>query len=307
MITRAWNRGVAASVAGTLTLLATVARAQTPLPPLPAKPQGPPPAPLEPGPVDAAPPPVAPASPPSAVAVPTSCERDKECPGDLECRQHQCVPPAAPLPPPPPPLLSPPPPPPPPPAQVIYLPAPPPPPEKVTASGLTFALRGGIGFPTGNGSPNQDLSSTWDYMIPFRLDVSYRLDRHWSIGGYFAFAFLDNWGCDTGDGDTCSDNDIRFGVHAEYRFLPARRFDPWVGGGVGWEIANEVENGPDSNALSKNGPDGHIDLGIDWRASAVWGMGPFFEATMGGYENSTVHSWLIVGWRFRYDSALLAR
>jgi len=196
-------------------------------------------------------------------------------------------------------------------------------------SGFEFGVRVGYGLPLGNayGIPvgsavqNTKWSDLISGMIPFWADVGYRIDPNWYVGGFFQFGlgFVPSGLC---QGASCSTNDLRFGLDIHYHFLPAEAFDPWVGIGAGYEIWNlSVSSGGVSGSASTNGWEfGNAQLGLDYKFSPEFGVGPFVTFTVAQFANAsasvqgisvsqsiankTIHEWLIFGLRGVFDLTL---
>lgn len=198
--------------------------------------------------------------------------------------------------------------------------------EQSELSGIELGVRVGYGLPLGSaygfpGQPNTKLSDLISGMIPFWADVGYRIDPNWYVGGFFQFGlgFVPSGSC---PGISCSENDLRFGLNVHYHFLPAATFDPWVGIGAGYEIWNfSASSGGVSGSASTNGWEfGNAQLGLDYKFSPEFGVGPFVTFTVAQFANAsasvqgisisqsitnkTLHEWLIFGLRGVFDLTL---
>jgi hypothetical protein len=196
------------------------------------------------------------------------------------------------------------------------------PPEVLKPHGWSFGLRFDFGFPIGSErsfSGGTDLSGGttggfgdhFGVLFAFTGDAGYRLTPHWYLGGYFSAGFsLSASQC---AGSTqCSLNDLRFGVEAKYSGAPAAFVNPWIGAGLGWEIANEST---DSGAGASYGPEFfHLRTGLEFRVNPHLYVGPEAMFTLGAFVNGlgaatstavgrslAVHDWLSLGVGGHFD------
>jgi outer membrane protein with beta-barrel domain len=150
---------------------------------------------------------------------------------------------------------------------------------------LGFALPGGKITLEDGGLKLDDFSKS---QVPIQLDVLYRLDKRLSVGGYFAYGFVQPAGdlktaCDQ-SGISCTAYDLRFGVQGEYRFAPSAPVEPWLGLGLGYEI-NHFGMSANGFDFSEELRGGEIALGggLDFRVADKFTMGPFVQATIAQY------------------------
>jgi hypothetical protein len=289
-----------------------VAQAQAQPAPLPPLGTPPPAAPGKLPPLPEGPPPVAPAPPP---------------PGPVQDVTILPPLPAAPEPAPPPPVrLE-------PPTSTVPLSTAPPPvlappssappatQEALKRHGLSFGLRFDFGFPLGSvnsahgESADQGFGDHFGILFPLTADVGYRLTPHWYLGGYFSFGLSTSSTICSGSSE-CSLNDIRFGLEGKYSFSPNAFVDPWIGAGLGWEIANESTDG---GAAPSYGPEIlHVRTGLDFRVTPHLFLGPEAMFTFGVFTNAlgsvaatsmrpaytlsaALHDWISIGIGGHYD------
>jgi hypothetical protein len=192
--------------------------------------------------------------------------------------------------------------------------------------GIEFGVRVGYGIPLGTAGDNASFSDVIKGMVPFWADIGYRFDPNWYVGGFFQFGlgFLpsNTQLCGTG-GVSCSLNDLRFGLNAHYHFLPAETLDPWVGVGAGYEILNlsASATGVSASASTRGFEFGNVQLGLDFKISPAFAVGPFATFTIAqfsnnsasingqdvaspGYTNKGIHEWLVFGVRGVFDLLL---
>ena len=169
--------------------------------------------------------------------------------------------------------------------------------------GASVGFRAGYGKAFGDAVDSTAQSSLIQGMIPFWVDIGYRLNPKLYLGGYFQFAI----GMVPGDCPGCSANVMRFGFNLHYHLLPGDDYDPWVGIGAGYEILN-LNLYPGSGSASLRGFEiPNVQLGVDIRATDNLSAGPFVTFALAEYTsasgypvsgvNKKLHEWLIFGVR----------
>jgi hypothetical protein len=193
-----------------------------------------------------------------------------------------------------------------------------------SGSGFELGLRSGYGLPIGDAVQNGKMSDLISGMIPFWADVGYRIDPNWYVGGFYQFGLgfvptsLSTAGCNV-TGVSCSIMEHRFGLNVHYHFLPDQNLDPWVGIGAGYEIyrLSASAQGLTASASFSGFEFGNAQLGLDYKVSRAFGIGPFVMITIAQYSNAsasvagqdipvpafnkTIHEWLIFGLRGVFD------
>ena len=189
--------------------------------------------------------------------------------------------------------------------------APPGPPE----SGVSIGLSVGYGLPMGNFAQNFAFSDYFSGAVPLQVDVGWRFNPNLYLGAFFqyGFAFLSTKAKDfcSASGLSCSGSDIQFGVDFVYTFLPYSTFAPYVGLGMGWEIANDSYSGAgQSFSESVSGFQfARILVGGDFRVGSAFRVGPFVNFSLaqfgsisssdstvnGSIPNKALHEWLQFG------------
>lgn len=191
--------------------------------------------------------------------------------------------------------------------------------------GLQFGLRLGYGIPMGKtaDADGADLSNSVSGQLPIWLDVGYRIIPNIYVGlyGQYGIAFINkdnNTECKA-DGASCSASDFRFGVNAHYHFSPGQSVDPWVGLGIGYEIASTSFSSAagDGSGSTKGFEFLNLQGGADFLATQGLGIGPFASFSLGQYgsssatiggqeisgdiEKTAMHEWLVIGVRGVYN------
>jgi hypothetical protein len=286
----------------------------------------------------------------SAVEAAAQCSKDIDCKGTRVCNRGECVeiapapaapaPAPAPAPPaaqpaPPPPSPPPPPPPQPEPAQglpgaVMVNPAAPPrpaPPPSTPAPkanrGFQLSVRTAVALPLGGLSAayGDGMDQTFSAQFALILDLGWKLNRNWFIGGYTGLGLggpSGSYADDCSGGVACVGLTFRLGGLAEYNFLPGRRYNPWVGAGLGMEFAGMFYSGSGfSGSLQLVGVEiTPLVGGLDFRISPGFGIGPFISFSVGTYasytkvdggstergsiDNPAWHQWFMLGVRITY-------
>jgi hypothetical protein len=184
--------------------------------------------------------------------------------------------------------------------------------------GLSFGLRLAVGFPVGEvfGQPpsstmtttENNLSDEFALIFPVTVDVGYRLTPHWYVGGYFGFGIgTPPASTCPADAVQCDQNDIRFGLEAKYLNAPSAFIDPWIGAGLGWEIANQSN---DAGGGHSDGPEFfHLRAGLDFDLGRHFFGGPEAMFTFASFTANdapkgtpiTLHDWFTLGVSIHYD------
>lgn len=165
---------------------------------------------------------------------------------------------------------------------------------------------------------NWRLSAFARTQIPLLLDVGYRFNPSWYLGGYFQYGFANVNRADSScapAGVDCSARDIRLGILATYHFRPEMRFAPWLGFGAGLEwFTMSWDYGADWQEVTLSGFELlNLQFGFDGRISRGFSLGPFFSFSLGRFTsasnetstagvtadiyNTDVHQWFWLGVR----------
>jgi outer membrane protein len=182
--------------------------------------------------------------------------------------------------------------------------------------GVSLGIRGAYGIPFGSTLDGEKLSSDLGGMIPLWLDVGYRFSHNWYLGGFFSygFGFVPSNKPECSAPTSCSGNVLRLGINFHYHLNPMRAWDPWIGLGAAYEIFNfDAIRGGQSSSPSFTGFEfGNAQLGVDYRVSSQFVVGPFVAFTVGQYStvrgsgaassnlditSKAIHEWLMFGVR----------
>jgi hypothetical protein len=183
-----------------------------------------------------------------------------------------------------------------------------------TPSGPRIALRSGVAVPFGYAfTASGALSDTITGYVPLRLDVGYRIARHYYIGVDAQLATVLPNACPVGG--SCSGSDLRFGVMAAYHLLPGSVVDPWLGLGTGYEhlrVSRTVDGS--TGKISARGLELlDLDIGVDVRPTRSLRLGPVLSSSIARYTrvslngsstsdfDPALHAWVLLGFRGAYD------
>nr|WP_275663277.1 outer membrane beta-barrel protein [Corallococcus macrosporus] len=163
-----------------------------------------------------------------------------------------------------------------------------------SGAGFTLGLRGGYGVPVGDAFENAPLNDRFEGAIAPQIDVGYFLNRNVSLGiyGQVGFAQVNPDLCPvTID---CEGRVLRFGVDVNYHVTTTGALSPWLGLGVGYEIAEfEASSGDIRGSSSMRGMElVHLQGGLDFRLSSQVWLGPYAVATVGQYSRASAR----LGW-----------
>lgn len=203
--------------------------------------------------------------------------------------------------------------------------------EKFAAkSAIELGLRLGYGIPMGTltstdlgpfGKIDIKQSDVFKGQIPIWLDVGYRINPNIYVGGYLSYGIgmlnkdYTKGACDQ-PGVSCSASLINLGVMGAYHLMPDQSFDPWVGVGVGYEIAKFKESsGSTEGGGSYSGLTFlNLQAGGDYKVDPAFGIGPFISLAIGQYgscsldsgkdcklDQKTLHEWFTIGAKGTYD------
>lgn len=176
--------------------------------------------------------------------------------------------------------------------------------------GGQLALRTGYSAPLGEIGNGRALPNTFGGQASFALEAGGKIQSHVFVGGSFGFGV---GGCN--EGPTCTGLTAHLGPEIIVDLLPDAKVDPWIGYGIGFEYAQA------SNPSSwyRGWELGHFMLGVDFRFSRAFGIGPFADLSLAEYTHVTtsvqnlspegpvfvdasldhaLHEWLTLGVRF---------
>ncbi len=214
-------------------------------------------------------------------------------------------------------------------------------------SGLAVGLRVAYGIPFGDAQQftsgsaqtlgtNGNTTSMASFqrgMLPIWFDLGYRFNRNVYLGLFYQFAptFPPSGNCAVSPGTsasgqtTCDGFEHRFGIDLQYHILPKELVDPWIGLGLGYELAQlnlSQGAGGDTGSFQAGGPQADLQLGADLRFAHAVPFGPFIDVSLaelgtendyaanghgpnGGSSavsfNTKLHGWVTLGIRAQFN------
>jgi hypothetical protein len=181
---------------------------------------------------------------------------------------------------------------------------------------LELGARLGYSIPWGNISGNDVLGDTAENRIPLLVELGLRFRGRLLVGMYLGYSAVNL----SSNGLFTSGNIVDVGLQAAFHMNHRGWVDPWIGGGIGWEIFNYHQSvaGVDFSG-DVNGVSFKLDGGIDFMLiERTLGLGPFVAITFAQYNNCDFggsntncsipdqrwHGWFTVGARGYYDIGL---
>ena len=118
--------------------------------------------------------------------------------------------------------------------------------EYAANRGLQVGARVGYALGTGVVYSGLKLSDSSNGALPIIVDVGWRALPQLYVGlyGQFAPVFTKTNPVSCPSGFDCNAQDWRFGLQADYHFVPRSRIDPYIGIGGGYEVLHTTVSGP---------------------------------------------------------------
>lgn len=156
-------------------------------------------------------------------------------------------------------------------------------------------MRLGVSFPGGSleGADGYPMSRYFDYQVPVLIEAGFKIHPMILLGGYGSFALgavSQNARSLYCDGRSCVATSFRVGAQIQAQFRPGERLNPWASYGLGFESstasASDNPNSPGSSATYSGFEFARLALGLDFRVSHLFGLGPFVEVAFGSYGHA---------------------
>jgi len=162
-----------------------------------------------------------------------------------------------------------------------------------------------IAYAAGAGSVYSGLSvaSSSNGALPMQIDLGWRIMPllHVGVYGQYAPVFLETNPLSCPEGFSCSAQDWRFGIQADFHPLPLSRWDPYVGVGMGYEILHTGVDGTtnvptpsgtvpaavDASVVDRGWEFATLTFGFDYRVNDLLGIGPFISGSLNRYDSHT--------------------
>jgi hypothetical protein len=187
--------------------------------------------------------------------------------------------------------------------------------------GFQMALRTGYMIPFGQVDSTDSMGDTFSGQVPLIADLGWKFDPSFFLGVYGGFGIGGVSGATsalcTQSQVSCVTATLRFGIEAQYHFLPSLPMNPWVGYGIGVESTgfSASDSSGNSDSVAAAGWEfGHFMAGLDFRLSPSIGIGPMIDLSIGQYntlstsnngnttasgsiQSQALHEWLLIGGR----------
>ncbi len=158
-------------------------------------------------------------------------------------------------------------------------------PKEIDAPKKALELGIGVGYAQGTGEiqrlADERVSDIAGPGTEAALDVGWRFNRRWMVGGYGTFGYFRTPDSTPSVGSDITVRGVSTGVQGQYHILPMRRWDPWIGFGFGYRgIYSSPQDGP---VTSRHGIQlVRVRLGVDARVNRSVALGPVvgMDATM---------------------------
>jgi hypothetical protein len=167
--------------------------------------------------------------------------------------------------------------------------------DAVASSGPIFALRAGLGVPTGDiarGGPA--VHDVVERKIPLGLEIGYRIGQR--IWGELIFELAPARAASDLciGGVDCFASDARIGLAVLFRLAPRSLVDPWVGVGVGVEVMNaQGWNSATSSEFEWSWAGlelPFVEAGLDVRVSQRVVVGPWASMTVARFTSESIEA-----------------
>jgi hypothetical protein len=174
---------------------------------------------------------------------------------------------------------------------------------------IRLGLRLGYGLPLGNATGDVGQSDAYSGMIPIWIDAGYMVTPEILVGIYLQYGIAMVADASCPEGLDCSGSNIRFGVQGHYHLGVGKPLDPWLGVGIGYEIAG-ISFGEGSSSLSgleflnlQGGADFTLSDGLTAGPFASFSIGQYSSVGLdpeppgysGSIQEKGVHMWFVLG------------
>ncbi|WP_342375427.1 porin family protein [Myxococcus stipitatus] len=165
--------------------------------------------------------------------------------------------------------------------------------------GFALGLRAGLGIPFGkftsaeSNTTSNKVSDSFSAAIPLQVEAGYFFNPNIYVGAYFQYGIL-SLKDDCPDQVDCSASQLRFGANVAYHFQATPKIDPWVGLGIGYEIASQTTSATVGNTdIEATASVKGLEFisgqgGVDFRITPSFSVGPYVTYTLGQYSSVTI-------------------
>ena len=198
-------------------------------------------------------------------------------------------------------------------------------------SGFEIGVRTGYAFAAGDrgAPPNGADQPVGDYVagqIPLWLDVGYRIDSDFYVGGFVQYGFGivndDRQDACRIDNVDCSASDTRLGVMGRYHLPVGSQLLPWLGFGVGYEwgtfsLHQSLLGSSNTDSTWSGFEFANLQVGADYHVVPKVALAPFVSVSIGQFRHistqtvtgttttttdedvaaTSLHEWILIGVR----------
>ena len=198
-------------------------------------------------------------------------------------------------------------------------------------SGFEIGVRTGYAFAAGNrgATPTQTDQPVGDYVagqVPLWLDVGYRLNADFYLGGFAQYGFGivndDRQDLCRNANVDCSASDTRLGLMGRYHIPTGSQLSPWLGFGVGYEwgtfsLHQSLIGSSNTDQTWSGFEFANLQLGADYHVAPKVALAPFVSVSFGQFRGistktttgmtttttdedvaeTAVHEWILIGVR----------
>jgi hypothetical protein len=179
------------------------------------------------------------------------------------------------------------------------------------ARGVQGGFKFGAAIPGGSGAKGVDLSAFSGTQFWFDAELGGKLSESVFVGGMLGTGLSSPGDALASQCSSCSTLTLELGPIVRYYFAPGKAFDPWVNASTAFSLLG-VSNGERSGSGRVQGPVLvgleilKAGVGFDWRASQLFGVGPYLDVGFGSYLagsnvepfSAAIHTWVSLGVRF---------
>jgi hypothetical protein len=169
-------------------------------------------------------------------------------------------------------------------------------PARAADSGLSLGLRTTYGIPLGTAGDGAAFADLTSGAIPVQVDLSYRISRHWLVGGYFSWGWAGVADAAKAELGAAGATEIRghavqrLGLQGIYRFAPDSVLVPWAGLAFGYEWTRYAAMnlspaaGGEETEIGLGGFEGTLQWGADLALLPSFRFGPFAAFSVGQFQ-----------------------
>jgi hypothetical protein len=181
-------------------------------------------------------------------------------------------------------------------------------------TGFQIAFRAGAAVPLGRIADDfraADMADNFDVQGYFGVEAGSKVIPELFIGAYLGMGMGSAGSALDAQCNSCLAMSGHLGPVIQYHVLPAKRVNPWVGYGLGFDFAQVMGSGTRTMLIGFEWAS--LSAGVDFRLVKRFGIGPFANVSLGHYwsaksdvagieyehdiSNPTIHEWITFGVR----------